>query len=96
MLYNTEISEDTIWFGIPTQGIFVLSNNILILPMSPINYHGLTLFIACLNNAMHYEVKDEITYPLSHIKDATVSVWEWISNWHITGHVITYACGNKS
>ena len=37
---------------------------------------------------------DEITYPFPNVNDATVEVWEWISNFilHFIMDVITYPC----
>ena len=44
------------------------------------------------NNFIHYKVRDRITYPLPNFNDATVKVWEWISNFtpHLTWNVIIY------
>ena len=44
------------------------------------------------SNCIHYDVRDEITYPFPNFNGATVEVWEWMSNFilHLTEHVITY------
>ena len=49
---------------------------------------------AWLNNYIHYEMWDKITYPFSNFKGATVEVCECISNFssHFIVHVITYPC----
>ena len=42
----------------------------------------------------YYEVWDEIINPFPNFNDATVDVWQWISNFisDFTGHVIIYPC----
>ena len=41
---------------------------------------------------------DEITYPFPNFNGGTVEVWEGISNFvpHLTRHVVTYPCWDKS
>ena len=58
----------------------------------PVTPFTKTLIPSWRSNYIHYKVWDEITY--SFFNGATVSVWEWISNFiqHLTGHVITYPC----
>ena len=43
---------------------------------------------------MPNEVWDETTYPFPNFNDATVEVWEWISNLnpHFIMDIITYPC----
>ena len=57
--------------------------------LGPLYQHGLTLISVWINNYIHNEMLDEITYP-SHT--SKVDVWKWISNFitQSTGHVITY------
>ena len=45
-----------------------------------------------MNNHIHYEVWDEISYPFLKFNGGTVEVSEWISDFilDITGHAITY------
>ena len=47
---------------------------------------------------MHYNVWDEITYPLPNFNISTIEVWGRISNFipHFTGHMITYPCWDLS
>ena len=42
-------------------------------------------------NHMHYKVWDEITDPFPNFNNATVKVWEWVSNFipNLTMHMIT-------
>ena len=51
----------------------------------------ITLIPAGIINCIHYNVWDEITYPLQNFNSGTVEVWEWISNFtpHFTGHEIS-------
>ena len=53
-----------------------------------------TLIQAWISNNIHYKVWDEITYPFPNFNDATVEVWEWISNFfsHFIMFIITYPC----
>ena len=46
----------------------------------PFYWHRLTLIIAWISNQMPSKAWDEITYPFSNFNDATIEVWEWISN----------------
>ena len=57
-------------------------------------WHGWTLILAWISNYIHYNVWDEITYPLPNFNGGTVEIWEWIRNFipHFTGNVITYPC----
>ena len=50
------------------------------------------------SNNTHYKVWDEITYPFIYLNDATIEVYEWITNFspHLTGIVITYSCWDLS
>ena len=45
-------------------------------------------------NFIHYNERDEITYPFPNFNGATVEVWEWISNFIplFTVQIITYPC----
>ena len=40
--------------------------------------HGLTLILAWISDNIHYNVWDEIIYPLPNLNGCMV--WEWISN----------------
>ena len=44
--------------------------------------------LAWISNYTHYNVWDEIIYPFSNFSDATVEVWEWISNIGSDNHLI--------
>ena len=41
---------------------------------APFYYHGLTLIPAWISNYIHYNVWDEITYPILNFNGATVEV----------------------
>ena len=40
--------------------------------------HGLTLILAWINNHIHYNVRNEITYAFPNFNGTTIEVWEWI------------------
>ena len=57
-------------------GFFVWRNKCLkILGLN----HGLNLIPARIINYFHYNVWDEITYPLLNFNSATIEDWEWVS-----------------
>ena len=68
----------------------------------PFYKHKLTLIAAWVNNYIHYQVWDEITYPIPKLDGCTTvplkfgngisDFWEKISDLisHFSGHVITY------
>ena len=60
----------------------------------PFYLHGLALIPAWVNNYIHYNVWDEITYPFPNFKGCIIEVWEWIRNFilHFIWCVITYPC----
>ena len=49
---------------------------------------------AQLADYSHYEVWDEITYPVPNFNGATIDIWEWIGNFipHFAGHMFSYPC----
>ena len=49
-------------------------------------FTNLWINTAWINKHIHYKVWNEITYQFPNVNDATVEVWEWISN-SIPGHV---------
>ena len=55
------------------------------------DWHGLTLILAWINNYIHYNVWDKITYPFPNLDCVTIDIWEWISNFvpDLTCHVTT-------
>ena len=66
----------------------------IMIPRSPFQWHGLTLIPAWINDYIHYNVWDGIIYPFTNFNCCTVEVWKWISNFicHVIGQVITYPC----
>ena len=70
------------------------SNHNLFYPWVPFYWRGLILIPSWKSKYIYHKVCDEITYPFSKFKGATVEVWEWISSFlpHFTGHMITYPC----
>ena len=64
----------------------------------PFHYHGSTLIPAWISNHMASKVWNEITYLFVNFNDATIEVWEWISNFipHLTMDVIIILVGIKA
>ena len=64
----------------------------------PFYKHGLTVIPAWINNYIHYNVRDEITYPLPNFRGTATEVWQWIRNFiaHFIAYVITYSCWDYS
>ena len=75
-----------IWLNCPPENVLLL----MATDMPPV--------VAWINNHIHYNVWDEITYPVLNFNGATVEIYEWISNSipHFTGCVITHPCWDLS
>ena len=59
--------------------------------------NGLTLIPGWIDNHVHHNVWNEITYPFPNLDGTTVEVREWISKFipRFTGHMIIFHVGMK-
>ena len=70
---------------------YITSSVYHIVSWGPFYWHVLILIPAWKSNNIHYEVLDEITYPLLNFNAVILEFWEWISNFtpHLTGPMIS-------
>ena len=64
----------------------------------PHYWHKITIILAGITYHIHHKILGEITYAFPNFNDATVDVWQLVSNFipHFTGHVVTYPCWDWS
>ena len=62
--------------------------------LGPLYLHVITLILARFSNYINGKMWPKVMLPFPNFTDATVEVWEWISNFipHFTGYVIIHPC----
>ena len=62
-----------------------------------LDYHGLTLILACKSNCTHYKMK-LLIHSFQNSNSESIEGWEWRGNFilNFTVHVITYPCRDLS
>ena len=70
---------------------YITSSVYHIVSWGPFYWHVLISIPVWKSNHIHYEVLDEITYPLLNFNAVILEFWEWISNFtpHLTGPMIS-------